>query len=505
MMGLFGKGHPRSRSTGSITPQPLVQDADHDALFLPLNDNVYLTQTKDGNPALGRKKKGKLLQDFGFDILGQSFGIPSRKDYERQPRPLSAASQSSGLVTVPTTPRKNRAYTYEDTESPAVRRRADSRHSSSTTLPIEVARYDDPGNSSLPQATTYKMNPLLPTFNQHNIPPPPPPPPSVVGWRTHPMVNTGVAPIPMSYCSAAYQPSQLPRYSCNSPARFQGLPNWASPQQHIAQYPGHLGISMPQATAAPMSPHHQQPQQFQPVQISHTQAIPAVRLANILPPPPPPPPQDWLQAHAMTTNQRKMSRQHTKQTIGQPRDAGKTHEKPKNNEEVTRRLSKRIRHVHVCAGCGKKRSARYQKAHPLKRGEVPAVNYCYSCLKDAADTDYHTSDDDDDGGDPPIIKVRTKHNKLDMSPMRARKMRRNREEAGVPWPSSDEGRTIAGGNYTYEQTRHGPRWVKKSNRFGSFSRLFSRRVTSNPSPLRPGSVSSVSGPRSRASSIVSDL
>jgi hypothetical protein len=54
-------------------------------------------------------------------------------------------------------------------------------------------------------------------------------------------------------------------------------------------------------------------------------------------------------------------------------------------------LSKRIRHVHVCAGCGKKRSKRYQKAHPLKRGEAPTRNYCYSCLQDAASTDSETS------------------------------------------------------------------------------------------------------------------
>ncbi|TGJ82725.1 hypothetical protein E0Z10_g6038 [Xylaria hypoxylon] len=498
MLAMVQRANKLSRSTDSVTSQPLSQDAGYDALFLPMNDHVYLTQTKDGKPALGRKKSGKLLRDFGFDILGQSFGVPSRKDYERQARPLSAASQSSGLITTPVTPRPRQAYTYEDAESSVVCGRTNSRRSSSTTLPIEIARYNGPGTSSSHQDTAYKINPPFrkpAVFNQHHIPPPPPPPPpSVVGWHNYPAANTGVAPIQMSYYDTAYQPTHLPGYSYNSPARFQGPPNWANPQHHMtAQYPDHLGISMPQTTAIPILPHHQQARQPQPAWIPHTQAIPSIHSANIPPPPPPPPPQDWLRAHAMATGQGETTRQYAKQAsnakratgqanqTGDPiREARQMHEKPNNNEDVKRRLSKRIRHVHVCAGCGKKRSARYQKAHPLERGEIPALNYCYGCLKDAADTDCYTSDEDAGGG-PPIRK-------------------QTRKKASVPWPSSDEGHTIANGNYTYEQSRHGPRWVKKSNRFGSLARLFSRRVASYPSSPRSKPAPSTERSSSRASS-----
>ncbi|KAI0423260.1 hypothetical protein F5X98DRAFT_8287 [Xylaria grammica] len=516
-MGLFRKGRPRSQSTGSTSSQPLLQEADQDTLFLPMNDHIYLTQTKDRKPALGRKKTGKLLEDFGFDILGQSLGVPCRKDYERQARPLSVVSQSSGLVTAPDTPRPNRAYTHEDAESLVVYPKANSRHSSSTALPIENARYKDPGHSgSHPQ----NPSPIRPqAFNQHYIPPPPPPPPSIVGWHKHSMSNIGVAPIPMSYYDAAYQPTHLSSYSYNGPAGFHGVANWGNSQCHVpSQYLNHLGISMPQTTAIPMLPLHRRPSQPQPTEIPHAQTIPTFRSASIPPPPPPPlPQQDWPRPLTMETGQAKASRQYPKQasntkkavrrahqTENLIRDARQTYENIKNSEAVKQRLSKRIHHVHVCAGCGKKRSTRFQKAHPLKRGEIPALNYCYNCLKDAADTDCYTSDEDAGGGSP-IRKGCTKRDKHDLSLTGAKKTRQNRKEASVPWPSSDEGHTIANGNYTYEQSRRGPRWVKKSNRFGSFSRLFARKVTSYPSPRRPRSASSVEELGPRASSIVSDL
>ncbi|RWA13419.1 hypothetical protein EKO27_g1673 [Xylaria grammica] len=494
MPAVVRRANKLPRSTGSTSSQPLLQEADRDTLFLPMNDHIYLTQTKDRKPALGRKKTGKLLEDFGFDILGQSLGVPSRKDYEREARPLSVVSQSSGLVTAPDTPRPSRAHTHEDAESPVVYRKANSRHSSSTALPIEIARYKDPDHSgSHPQ----NPSPLRPqAFNQHYIPPPPPPPPSIVGWRKHSMSNIGVAPIPMSYYDAAYQPTNLSSYSYNGPAGSHGVANWGNSQCHVpSQYLNHLGISMPQTTAIPMLPLYRQPSQPQPTEIPHAQTIPTFRSASIPPPPPPPlPQQDWPQPLAMETGQAKASRQYpkqasnTKKAMGRAhqtenliRDARQTYENVKNSEAVKQRLSKRIHHVHVCAGCGKKRSTRFQKAHPLKRGEIPALNYCYNCLKDAADTDCHTSDEDAGGGSP-IRKGCTKRDKHDPSLTEAKKTRQNRKEASVPWPSSDEGHTIANGNYTYEQSRRGPRWVKKSNRFGSFSRLFARKVTSHSRP-----------------------
>ncbi|KAK6078675.1 hypothetical protein SCUP234_06013 [Seiridium cupressi] len=72
-----------SGSDGSISIQPLLED---DRLYLPASD-VYLTTTRSGKPALARKKNRDLLRDHGFDLLGQSFGVPSRADFDRGRRP----------------------------------------------------------------------------------------------------------------------------------------------------------------------------------------------------------------------------------------------------------------------------------------------------------------------------------------------------------------------------------------------------------------------------------
>lgn len=491
------------RSTGSVTPRPVIQDTDRDAFALPGNDHVYLTQTKDGRPALGRKKPSRLLQDFGFDILGQSFGVPSRKDYERHGRSLSAASQTSGLVTAPVTPqldRKTRSYkenrrmyTYEDTESPVVRRGTSSTRSSSTPAPIAMARRHRQAASKPQQHVADGRNPSLQwprMFNQSHVPPPPPPPPpSVVSWHNTRMMNIGMAPTPISYYSAAHHPGYQPGYPYGNIAIPQGAQIWANPQCHPGfQRPNPPGIVGPQTSAhtsaVPMLPIHQQFSQSQPAHTPYMQTIPATHLANI--PPPLPPQQNWPPARVNTTNNRKTSRKNKTQVDGagtiinqalQAQSSSKSeklmHEEPLHSEDVKQTLSERIRHVHVCGGCGRKRSRRYQKAHPLRRGEIPALNYCYSCLKDAADTD--------DGASEGDIAETTK-----------------------PW-RNDERRAPTGSKYTNERSRGHHRWVKKSNPIGSLSKLFSCEATLNPPPPPPRSISSAEESSSRASSPGVDL
>ena len=45
---------------------------------------------------------------------------------------------------------------------------------------------------------------------------------------------------------------------------------------------------------------------------------------------------------------------------------------------------------HACASCGKFRSPRYQKHHPLAPGEIPRIGYCRNCAK-------HATESSDDG------------------------------------------------------------------------------------------------------------
>ncbi|KAH8194013.1 hypothetical protein TruAng_011816 [Truncatella angustata] len=70
-------------SNGSLSIQPLLGD---DRLYLP-DSELYLTTTRSGKPAIARSKNHDILRHHGFDLLGQSFGVPSRADFERGRRP----------------------------------------------------------------------------------------------------------------------------------------------------------------------------------------------------------------------------------------------------------------------------------------------------------------------------------------------------------------------------------------------------------------------------------
>ncbi|KAI0526075.1 hypothetical protein F5B22DRAFT_267748 [Xylaria bambusicola] len=499
-MGLFKKTRNRSQSTGSPFPQPLIQDSDDDVI-LPIDEHVYLTKTQDGKPALGRKKTSRLLQDFGCDILGQSFGVPSRRDYEERTRLQSIASQSSGLVTAQESPRRSEEASSDDddddddVESIVPRRETSSRNPSSTSLPFAMTRYNKQGASLPHQQVPYTAGPTFPAppaFGQHYYPPPPPPPPPfVTGWPNNTATNTSVPPAPMSYYGANYPPTHLPSYPNNGTSAWQGGPFWRNQQNHMAtQYPNHFAMPGPQAAGIPPLSHYQQFTRAQPAHISHMQPMP------FIPPPPPPPPPGLFHAHA-TSTKREASRDDKKQarndnqvveethhSRNSSRGTKQTHEElddMKDTEDVKKRLSKRIRHVHLCAGCGEKRSTRYQRAHPLKRGQIPPVNYCYRCLKDAADTDGDTSDDD-------------------LGTVNA--YRKKCEQADVSWPKSDEDDIIDESEHSYQHSYRESR--KKHNRFGPLSRLFSRRSSARQPPLAPRSVSSAEVSRSRASSPVSD-
>jgi hypothetical protein len=78
-------------------------------------------------------------------------------------------------------------------------------------------------------------------------------------------------------------------------------------------------------------------------------------------------------------------------------EVNKHEDKHRNRKKKTRGfkedISKHIQHVHICAECGKKRSKKYQKAHPLKKGQVPDRSYCTKCRRRVP---FVESDDTDD-------------------------------------------------------------------------------------------------------------
>ena len=408
VLAMYQQANMLSRSIGSAAPQPPSGASNDDVCWLPIGDNLYLTKTRGGRQAFGRNKAKRLLQDFGFDGLGQSFGIPSRADYERRPGRQSAASQSSGFITTDSMPSPSRQIyeIYDDTKSDETCSKERSANSSTTTLPFAVTRYKNQGASpSHHQAPSMASPSFCPPFMEPRAvgrppilppsPPPPPPPPTfTMGWSNN-MANASVTPLPANYYGGAYHPTHLPSYPYNRATMFEGN-----------MYPGyqnhHMHMSRPQTVAFPVLPPHQQFPHTLPVHFPHTQAMPTFYPASI-PPPPPALPQEWLHACANSRKQEEPlhkeegAEEKPDQAVKEsPRDRNQSgppkqsHEKVKTNKDI-RQLSKRIRHVHVCAGCGKKRSLRYHKEHPLKRGEVPPLNYCDRCVEYAEDTDCDSS------------------------------------------------------------------------------------------------------------------
>ncbi|KAJ3579613.1 hypothetical protein NPX13_g952 [Xylaria arbuscula] len=401
-MPWFKKGRPRSQSAGGTARRQLSRDTDGDVDGIRIGDNLYVTRTQDGRPAFARNRGNRLLEDFGFDILGQSFGIPSRADYERRRRRRSVASQSSGLVTAHDSPMSHRRI-YEmyddgdgDSELEDTRKKPSNASSSTTTLPRAVARYNNPVASVSHHKVPAMANPPFcppfmepPASGRPPVPPPPPPPPAfAMESFMNGMANAGATTQPMNYYGWPYYPTYLPSYPYNNAAMFQG--------NTYPTYHSHMQVPRVQTGLFPMTPPpHPFPQaQARRTYYPHAQDLPAF---GYMPPPPPPLPQELLHACANSTKPdkppqveketEKKPEQVVKETsrgAGQSDAATQTHEKVTNIDHIERPLDNYIRSIHVCTGCGWRRSSRYQKEHPLKRGKIPPVNYCGYCVKRAA-------------------------------------------------------------------------------------------------------------------------
>lgn len=539
-----------ARSVDSATAWPIFYGDDNEedeSPLLPGSDNVYLTRTKDGKPAFGRKKPGKLLENFGFDIMGQSLGVPSLRDFERQSRPLSMNSQSSGVITVAGIHRRGResqrldnsthVLPYEDYDTPPLSRKASMRSLYAPPAHSAMAQYNNEDIANSHQYATHRRSTTFLPRRAFNLPlplplplppPPPPPPPSaVMGCQDYPTLNSGRTPVQMG-ChtdrdSRAYMAHSMPSYPYRGFTTFQSAPNWEHPTQHrtqqymSSQYPNSLGIPLPHGQAGTIPPYYQQ---FmpppQPVCHPQAQAMPAVNPVNI--PPPPQGQQEWLQNYAIATGRSGVSMHvtnwggnfdtgtmQTSQVGNTSRRPGSIHGKGLVGAHG-RRPSRRIRHVHVCAGCGKKRSRGYHRDNPLKRGEIPKVDYCRKCVRDAEYTDSEASNTDaSDGADDVSTKKDLKtpdkdHATLSEDNRASQNLRKLRMVA----LSTDEERAIASGEYVYDSSRQGGRWIKKSKSRGIFKRLFSRRTDLDSFPLPPSSGSSAEESRSRASSPLSD-
>ncbi|RYO85764.1 hypothetical protein DL766_008549 [Monosporascus sp. MC13-8B] len=398
----------RSGSESSQASQSLLRGPD---LHLPDRSSVFVTRTKSGKPAFARRKNNDLLQDFGFDLLGQSFGVPSRADLERQLRHTHNASQSSGLIALPDKSQypagkptsNNEEFKAESERLPLVVGKKDPNAQRPPTPPRGIlkrprddayfATYDGLGHPPVGYPHTSSMG-----FQ------PPPPPPGHFPCSKHWLGGV----LPLNVSSYQHQPPQhishVPGY--HPQVAYHGAtPSWVSPQAQAApQYVNPLGYPGPQTASAPILP----TQHPYPPYLPYTAPAP-----HFIPGPPPPSLSPGFQgpmATSLRDNHPNLDTSNVKDaevcynpaTIspGGPHSNEESAEKNKieDDAKVNRNGSKRIRHYHICAGCGKRRSRDYQKAHPLRRGEIPKPAYCARCIREAdfSNSELSNSDTADD-------------------------------------------------------------------------------------------------------------
>ncbi|KAI0009122.1 hypothetical protein F4779DRAFT_640978 [Xylariaceae sp. FL0662B] len=513
-MSPLRKGRPHDQNTDSPPDQDLRERHNEgNEIYLPDSKKAFMTNIKTGNSALGRKKPESLLQDFGFDVLGQSLGIPSRMDIERRPRRISTESQDSRVTMNPNAAHQYTARTVAkkdhhiyELDGSSVTFEKSGVWSPSTAVPDTPHHRKGTFNNDFYHDSATKAAYPYPMAEPFNPPPPPPLPPAYM-WNVPSMTNK-VSPMPPNCASTIYHPIRSPDYTAEFPSA-DILPNWGLPHSHLTPSPKHrdsLRSKVPRTASMPLDSH----KRHLPTSASYPETAFFARTTHVpgsVPPPPPPPPPlpqqssaarlrggslpeardnipvwnheeaEKCEAHYRSVAGAKAKA--SKQEKHRKREAKGKNSRAEREKKARQYVSNRIRHTHVCAGCGKRRSKGYRKAHPLKEGQIPEADYCYRCIRDAAISgasqsyDYFT----DDGS-----------------------FKKYADEPPVSTPSTDEGRMISSGHYVRGKTRHGPRWMKRSRRFGFLANIFSGSATPRTRSKPPTSLSSAEEASSRASS-----
>ncbi|KAI1444010.1 hypothetical protein F5Y02DRAFT_428264 [Annulohypoxylon stygium] len=377
-------------------------------VYLPGGSGLYITTTKNGKPAFGRKKKGRLLEDHGFDILGQAFGIPSRIDFEREAE-REVRRRKTFMVRSPT-PRT-------------------SREKSTTAHDFyKHGSYVLPMNKSLPSAFPFTSTRIhretesRPSCSSHG--------------KESETKDANLAPM-SSHPPAIPSPSSPHMWEFGNTMAVSpnnGFPTTSStkPQEYAVQNPVPGSFPRPWPTLASVPHHLQSPihSASQPVAsppfFHHIQMMPQYQEVRnpVCPTPgslftPVPPHQSLLVTTPLPTTQPRdgLSTVALKGSLPlrySPSEVRKCEEHYKASRKSTlqgtdkyesngkerrgnkRDIGKHIQHIHVCAGCGRIRSRRYHSEHPLKRGQIPERDYCARCQHEAALVENDDTDNTDD-------------------------------------------------------------------------------------------------------------
>ncbi|KAI1415718.1 hypothetical protein F5Y13DRAFT_207379 [Hypoxylon sp. FL1857] len=515
-------GRLRSKSTGCQSKRSESQHEhsngnDDDELYVPGSGGIYITRTKGGKPAFGRKKES-LLRDWGFDSFGYVFGIPSYKELERsierQTRrraSFSSQSQSSALTTPSSssrifTPRgrpSKRSYSPAATGTSSVR----SHSSIPTTISKGSLKSSLRSSSTSTPARSCRRGGSKTTNSDHGGTPearnatissgliyPPTPSTSVPASPSHPLpllsnLGNSLSATPNVPITPAVGNRGLAIQSPNT----NGL-LFIPLSHHYAQPPVFLGS---QPTSIPSYFQHSQPavQQTEirstyPISgpVSGTAPLPTSSFAY----PPFPPsqlrggggPAVLNNPLGFSFNEAKKCEEHYNAVLKADKqetenNEGKEKNKKGNKARNQEGIGKHIQHVHFCAGCGRMRSKGYQKTHPLERGQIPQPDYCAKCLRDAALMEYG------DTGGTSIARY------IDEDTMSA---------TGTDAPGASPSKKEPKNCRTCKWLK-----LKKPRRLSFLSGILSNSTASEYRPRPPSSVSSTGEPESKVSDSVTDL
>lgn len=360
-------------------------------ISLPGSKNIFITTSGDGKPGLERKKL-RSRRASELSILGEIFSISSpstsrtQAQSRRRPRHAGHVDQSEAAKLDVWEDEGSETYCEEDTLAPTEKPLLKT--SSIPGVPRRTSR-------SRARETTDKMG-QRPCFVREHVSRPPTP------FRQEPIhLATGLTQplhgfigadrshqfVPIPAVTAA---QNNPPFSNAGNAPDMGPPFAEFQQPHIST--NHAWNTDTSHLSQPSGPY----------------------MMPFMQPPPffPPCPRDTTSQYFDNHGAQLPNPAPSFVYLGEGQTGTIGAQKPKSSSSIvhdqcigvaereapaTSDISRRIQHVHTCAGCGKKRSKDYQAAHPLRRGEIPQKSYCLRCIKEAEAWDLPASSTRDRG------------------------------------------------------------------------------------------------------------
>ncbi|KAI1799115.1 hypothetical protein F4811DRAFT_568639 [Daldinia bambusicola] len=416
-----------SQSERLELPRGCNNDNVDDDIYLPGSNSVYITKTKSGKPALARKRHDRLLDNFESVPFGQSIDTLSPADVEKRARRYrSFYSQNQG-PTSPLTPRRSITpqVTFDNDgkyrgygASPTLTVGKGILRSASISAPDRIYRVNEnPGRIDRFQDKAFGVKadsqvPSNASLLAQQIPMAPPlhspisPSQPRSSWNLRGDANCILTmdsirgpPVVLPTYPRGYTTTQLPDYGGLRSLGQKKSPEVATAPQyvlnpiHMAPWPNSTPSCIQPRQYTSLFPASQSP--AFPLFGSTQVPLPVYPLTPVTPTTPTTPSSSLphgkssKEASSSTVKfsprEAKKFEEHYASTMN-PSARGMNISKTERSENATAidEIGKYIQHVHICAACGKKRSRGYQRAHPLKRGQIPDRDYCQKCLQRAS-------------------------------------------------------------------------------------------------------------------------